>query len=157
MMRWSIRLALGALFLWAAYAKATATGGGPTLYAHWTTTSPSLRYVVPAVEGIIGIWLLCGYLPRLSALFALVMLSMFSGLLVFELTKEHPLPCGCLGTLATAYEPAAIRRELLVGIGRNVLAMIGASWIYARAAARGTRVPALTGAARATPGGSAAA
>lgn len=130
------QLLLAALFLWAAYAKATMTAGGPTMYEQWLESYPSTHYLLPAAEVVLGLWLLVGILPRGAALISMSLVSGFSGLLILEIFREHPKPCGCMGAIAAIYEPSAIRWSLAEGIGRNILMIAGCVYIYLRADAR---------------------
>jgi hypothetical protein len=127
-------------FLWAAWAKLNMSSEGPTLYQHWVSTYPMARYLLPIIEIVIGGCLLIGISLRPVLFFAIIVLSSFSGMLITELTREHPKPCGCMGAAAAAYEPSIIRRDLLLGIGRNGLLMGGACWIFIYASRRSTKI-----------------
>jgi hypothetical protein len=124
------RAVIALLFLWAAYAKTVMPATGPTLYQHWIAMYPVLRYLVPAGEGMLGIWLLLGLRLRWSALLSILLVSAFSGLLIMELTKDHPLPCGCMGAAAAAYEPKAIYTDLILSLLRNVIMISIACYLY---------------------------
>ena len=124
-----IRLILAILFLWTAYAKLVMPAGGPTMYEHWLTLWPPLRFLVPGAEAFLGFWLLIGVWARSATIVAIVLVSCFCGLLVAEMGKSHPLPCGCMGALAAAYDPKAIRTGLILDLGRNVFIIVGACWL----------------------------
>ncbi len=124
---------LAAFFLWAACAKATMTAGGPSIYEHWLEQYPSIRYALPVVEAGLGIWLLLGFFPRAAALSSIALVSGFSGLLLLEIFRHHPKPCGCMGAVAALYEPSAIRWSLAVGLGRNAMTIAGCAYLYLRA------------------------
>lgn len=89
-------------------------------------------------ELILAAWILIGILPRTSALTALILLSIFSGSIAFEATRELPRPCGCFGTPAALSDPAVVRRNLWVGLGINLVLMAGAYTLVAR---RGKKEP----------------
>ena len=85
---------------------------------------------MPAAEAALGLWLVLGFKPRVAAFVAILTLAAFSGLLIAELNTEHPQPCGCMGPVATANDPATIRRDLIWGLVRNVLLFGGAYYVY---------------------------
>jgi hypothetical protein len=129
--QWVVRCGLAALFFWAAYAKIALSPQGPTLYQHWITLYPALRYLVPGAEILLGVWLLVGLRPKLASLATVVMISAFSGLLAMEMTREHPRPCGCMGLAASAaYDPRVVYWGLLGGLTRNVGIIIGAGFLF---------------------------
>jgi len=71
-------------------------------------------------ELLLACWLMSGIASRASALVTVALLSSFSGILVVELQKKRPKPCGCLATISE-YDEAAIRRQLIHGVSRNVM------------------------------------
>jgi uncharacterized membrane protein YphA (DoxX/SURF4 family) len=97
----------------------------------------SNRVILFAVgELVLAAWILVGVWPRTSALTALMLLSIFSGPIAFEATREIPRPCGCFGAPATVSDPAFVRHNLWIGLGVNLILMAGA---YTLAARRGKK------------------
>lgn len=125
-----IRLSVAIVLLWGAWLKFSLPPEGPTIYQHWTAAFPSFRYLVPCLELALGVWLAAGIRPRASALLVVLLVSAFSGILMLEMAKPHPLPCGCMGIFSPLYEPESVRKELLLGIVRNVLILGGACSVY---------------------------
>src|SRR5262249_45407230 len=121
---------VAAIFLWAAYSKLTISATGPTIYQHWVDAYPLLRFVLPAIEAGLAVWLIAGRWPRGSSIAAILIVSLFCGLLAAEMFKRHPRPCGCMGAVAEAYEPARIRAGLVMGIMQNFFIMGGASVVF---------------------------
>jgi hypothetical protein len=104
-------------------------GTADTIVAAWAGT-PLLHYALIAAELVLAGWLVIGTCPRSSAAVALLLLSAFSGLIVREMRKDHPKPCGCAGAVVDADDPAAVRRSLMFSLGRNGLMMAGAAWLF---------------------------
>lgn len=74
---------------------------------------------------------------NLAGVMTLALLAAFSGVVVVELGREHPKPCGCMGSSpAVAADPYAIRSSLRRDLARNVSMMIGAAWLYLSAHGR---------------------
>ena len=92
---------------------------------------PIGRYVWIGFEAGMGMWLVSGIRGRASAVTLLILLSIFSGLIVAEMTREFPKPCGCMGAEFVAmHDPAAIRRSLALSLTRNAAMMSGAAWLF---------------------------
>jgi hypothetical protein len=129
----AIRLTLAAVLLWAAASKFHADKTPTaiiTIYDQWLPQS-SERYLWIALESALAIWLISGIHRRRAALVLLILLSLFSGLLAAQLTRDYPIPCGCMGAqFVAAHDPATIRRSLLFSLARNVLMMTGAAWLF---------------------------
>ncbi|HUB27569.1 MAG TPA: MauE/DoxX family redox-associated membrane protein [Tepidisphaeraceae bacterium] len=129
----ALRLALAAILLWAALSKfhaETTPAAIASVYDQWLPQS-SQRFIWIALESALAVWLLSGIHRRGSALALLILLSIFSGLIAAELTRDHPMPCGCMGAaFVAAHDPAAIRRSLCFSLARNVLMMSAAGWLY---------------------------
>jgi hypothetical protein len=127
---WSIKILIAGVLVWAAMAKIFAPPGGATLYEHWVTTYPWMRYVVPGVELLLGAWVLRGLWPGLAACCTIALLSGFSGILIAELGKAHPKPCGCFGGGGSIYDPNVIRMGLILGLARNALVIAGMCYLF---------------------------
>jgi hypothetical protein len=106
------------------------------------------RYLASASEIVLGLWLLSGLRLRAAATSALVVLVLFSALIGWELLKDDPVPCGCGATLAgpppalptqisQVWPPpprdvAPIRRDLALGLARNLALLIATAMILDR-------------------------
>jgi uncharacterized membrane protein YphA (DoxX/SURF4 family) len=127
---WSCRILIAGVLVWAAMAKIFAPPSVATLYEQWVATYAWARYVVPAMELLLGAWVLSGLRPGLAACFTIALLSGFSGILIAELGKDHPKPCGCFGGANSVYDPNIIRMGLIVGLARNVLIIAGMCYLF---------------------------
>jgi hypothetical protein len=129
----AVRIALAAIFLYAAATKALRSEGGQapsTIFAEWSR-STFVRYVVIGGETGLAAWMLTGVEVDLAGVVAMAILSAFTGLVILELVSEHPKPCGCSGIHTVAADPGAVRSSLRFDLARNVVMMAGAAWLYA--------------------------
>jgi uncharacterized membrane protein YphA (DoxX/SURF4 family) len=118
---WLARLALGAVFVYAAWIK---------LREPWLLFAMSIdNYKVlpqwavlvvartlPWFELVLGLVLLTGRLPRISSTAATALLGLFFGLMVRAYAKGETIDCGCFGP-GEAISPATLLRDgsLLAG------------------------------------------
>ncbi len=118
---WLIRLALGGVFVYAAWIK---------LRDPWLLFAMSIdNYKVlpqwavlvvartlPWFELVLGLVLLTGRLPRISSTAASALLSLFFGLMVHAYAKGQTIDCGCFGPGETI-SPITLLRDgsLLAG------------------------------------------
>jgi hypothetical protein len=133
-----VRLLLAATFLWAAVSKSMprALDNPDTIYDQWLK-SPAERYVWAGMEAAITLWIISGVCRRASAAVIIVLLSTFSGLIVSEMMREFPEPCGCMGRdFLTHHDPNAIRRSLVLDLARNGIMITGAAWLFFATPAR---------------------
>ena len=137
-----VRLSLGIVFAWAGIGKlwASSASSTETIYSTLAPKGSMTRSAVIAVEAILALWLLTGIRPGGAAILAMVVLSGFMGLVLLELLKPAPKPCGCLALVSHA--GSAPRRHLTISLTGNVLMIAGCSHVFVR---RGGRCP---GAAR---------
>jgi hypothetical protein len=126
-MRFFVRFSIAAILAWSAYAKLFRQPGGPTLYDAW---SRNHRFLLPGIELAMAAWIISGIRAKMASVTTIVLLSAFIGILCAELTKNHPLPCGCMGPVAVLYEPHAIRVDLGMGLVRDVMMVVGLGYIY---------------------------
>ena len=152
----AVRIALAAIFLYAAATKALRSDGGQapsTIFAEWSR-SPFVRYAVIGGETGLAAWMLTGVEVDLAGVVAMAILSAFTGLVILELVSEYPRPCGCTGIHAVAADPGAIRSSLRFDLARNVFMMAGAAWLYVSAQRpKRAAVAALKSASPQMPGG----
>ncbi len=130
------RLTLACVFLIAAVAKLHTgpnRGIGKTIYEQWSQHMVIYDASI-FCEAALGIWLLSGRWGRQAALTTVLLISGFSGLIILELGRERPMPCGCLGAeFVAAHDPVAVRRSLAFSLFANGLIISGALWLYFRA------------------------
>jgi hypothetical protein len=95
------RLALGAVFLYAAATKLPDMAGFAQDFANFRLVPPSLvPYGASAVVGmelLVGLALASGLAPRAAALAAAGLLAVFLGALTQALLRGIDLRCGCFG------------------------------------------------------------
>lgn len=120
------RLMAGLIFLYFAVSKML--HGDPsheptTVFAAWSR-NPCVRYGLIATEMILAAWLLSGFKENVAGILAMSLVSAFTGLLILELQKEHPRPCGCTGTRLVTADLHQIRASLRVDLGRNAILMV---------------------------------
>ncbi|MGA2443058.1 MAG: MauE/DoxX family redox-associated membrane protein [Tepidisphaeraceae bacterium] len=128
----AVRIALAAIFLYAAATKALRSDGGQvpsTIFAEWSR-STLVRHALIGGEAGLAVWMLSGVEVDLAGVVAMAILSVFTGLVILELVSEHPKPCGCSGTQAVVTDPSVIRSSLRFDLTRNVFMMAGAAWLY---------------------------
>jgi uncharacterized membrane protein YphA (DoxX/SURF4 family) len=133
-----VRIALAAVFLYAAAMKAIRvdTGSLPsTMFSEWAR-SHLLRDLIIAGEIFMAAWLLMGVELHLASVLAIGVVSVFSGLVIFEIEAQHPKPCGCTGVAIVAQNPQAIRSSLRFDLARNALMICGAGCLYVSAKSR---------------------
>jgi hypothetical protein len=123
-----LRCVIGLVFVIAALAKLTSLGNAPPddLLKAVIGPSPSARVVVCAAEFFLGLWIIIGVAPRLSALATLIVCSSFLGVLGAEVVKAQPKPCGCFGLALPMSSPEQTRAGLIRSIGLNVAMMVAA-------------------------------
>lgn len=133
--RFLARIVIACVFLFAAFSKllaGKAAGIPDTLYGQWSQTPPA-HYTAIACETAIGLWLLTHRWTRGAAIVVILLLSVFSGLIVADLQRDRPLPCGCMGDkFVAAHDPSVIRNSLIWSLIRNSL-LIGGAQLCQRA------------------------
>jgi len=135
--RWSaariIRIVVAGILLWAAWKKFSVPPGSVTMYDGWVRSFPPIRFALPGLELVLAVWLASGWRVRIPVIAAIVLLSIFSALLAAELSKDNPDPCGCLETPDAIVAPELIRRDLMLGVARNLAMMTGLAYLLASA------------------------
>jgi prepilin-type processing-associated H-X9-DG protein/prepilin-type N-terminal cleavage/methylation domain-containing protein len=113
------------VFLAAASAKFWGLSAGQdysaTLIGHWTDGRADRVAFIAVGEMILGSWILSGFFARAAALTAVGAISAFSGVILTELEKPAPRPCGCFNPLIMPGANASARNVLQIALGRNVL------------------------------------
>lgn len=122
----AFRLILGAVFLTSGALKVLdAQSFVATLPLYhlpgWLTPAGAL---LPTVETILGIALLMGVVPKLTALATLVALGLFSTLLVVGILGGDLASCGCFGRLLETSPGIALIRNLVLVL------LAGAMWRF---------------------------
>jgi hypothetical protein len=127
----TLRLGLAATFAYAAIAKSAEVDNAnvsPTIFADWSRSIVAGRIVV-GTEALMALWLISGLESNVAGAVSLVVLSAFTGLILMELARDHPKPCGCMGPLAVL-GPERVQLSLRLDLVRNGFMMIGAAWLY---------------------------
>ena len=139
-----VRLALGAVWLWAAGAKLRDPAGTQTaVRAHkvvprWAV--PAVAWSLPIMEALLGAGLIIGWHRRLLAGASAVLLSLMTVSLLTVVLRREPstgaaeVGCGCFGSRevrdgqpdrSTMWAGPVIARNLLLASAAATLAMIG--------------------------------
>lgn len=121
------RVAVGFLFLAAAAAKTRLYFTPPaseTVVSDWIGSSTFKLTALVVGEAGIGLWLLSGYQPAVSAIVAIVLLSGFTGVLLRELARTNPRGCGCFAPAVLQQSVEQTRSGLRRSVGVNVLAAL---------------------------------
>ncbi len=129
----SARVALAATFLYAAASKilhSEPVQEPATIFAQWSYHHPQARYGLIAAELALAAWLFSGVKSSVAGLLALALISAFTGLLILELQKKNPRPCGCTGSRMIAPDSNGIRTSLQIDAIRNVILIACAGWLY---------------------------
>jgi uncharacterized membrane protein YphA (DoxX/SURF4 family) len=127
-----VRLILAAIFAIAAIDKmsdADSRKSAPTVYSELFSSAVVPSAVISA-EIFLAVWLMSGLGEKGAAAIAIVILSVFAGVVLLELTKDNPKPCGCLGAPKHLSDVSAIRRSLQIDLIRNLIMMVAASLLY---------------------------
>jgi uncharacterized membrane protein YphA (DoxX/SURF4 family) len=133
----ALRWSLAGVFAWAAIAKLLhSSDSQSTIFTTFVGGSNVRRVGAVVCEFALALCILMPWWTRRAALIALVILSTFCGTIIFEATREMPLPCGCIGATAAVGDPTVVRRSLWMGLGVNLVLMAGA---YTLAATPGKR------------------
>lgn len=93
------REAVGAVFLWAAWAKLRAFGAFADGLARAFSgrSARIIAYSVISVESAVGVLLAAQVLTRVAAIVAAVVLSFFTAFLVLNVARRSVIPCNCFG------------------------------------------------------------
>lgn len=83
--------------------------------------SPEVVRAVGLCEIGLALWMLSGFMPRFSGMIAISVLGVFTLLILVELQKNQPLPCGCLEVRPGQMDPHTVRRGLWMSVGRNAI------------------------------------
>ena len=142
----TVRWSTAVLLIWAALAKAAGPASPDTLYGEWAGRLPGLGGAVSATEIGVGVLLLTGWRPRISAVVAIGLLGLFCGLIADDLARDRPKACGCLSGTA-AESPHAIYVGLVLALVRNSVAIAGLTWLAVTTPVRPSTVddPGLSG------------
>jgi uncharacterized membrane protein YphA (DoxX/SURF4 family) len=159
------RLALAALFIYAAYAKMKPQGGLPWSFASVRTSlsmfamgvdsyqmlpqwavSPFAHWL-PPFELVLGLWLLAGVALRVSSLLATLAICAFVAAMVSAYERGLTISCGCFGP-GEQVGPKTLIRDGLLFLPLALAVTIGAFLICRKASAAPAQEPASASAAR---------
>lgn len=127
-----IRLLVGSTFLVAGLLKLVTlaeAAGAETILSRVARGSTVVIGALAVGELFGGLWLLSGQALRIAALLSIVACSGFAGVLVAELRRPDPKPCGCFRTAAVADDPSRIRAQLGGSLGVSVLLGVGSGFL----------------------------
>jgi hypothetical protein len=127
-----VRLLLAAVFAYASVVKAmdkSSAQSSPTIFSNFSPSSP-IHWTVIGAEAFLAVWLVSGIEISAGSAVAIILLSVFTGILLTELTKDRPLPCGCSGAPKAVMGVLSVRRSLRIEIIRNLLMLIAASFLF---------------------------
>lgn len=114
------RIVVGITWLLHAALKFHGGVGTETLYAEWIGRRTDVHGLWVLCEASLGLWLLSGFRLRAALFASLYLLSMLSGLVLFEPT---PRPCGCGWAQRSISRDAAIQ-SMRWTLGRNGFLMV---------------------------------
>lgn len=126
-----VRLALGGLFLYAAWNKWLAgppNGAHATMYDRYAT-SAVVHYLFLSCEMLLGAWLLSGWRLTTSSLASICLLGVFCTLIMIELQRRAPRDCGC-GIRPVIEDPFLVLRSLRQSLMWNGLMVGAALWLW---------------------------
>jgi hypothetical protein len=127
-----IRFLLGGVFCLAIASKIFRhhDGAAATIYDQWSQDG-WMRLCIIGGESCLAFWLLSGIAKRHAGLVVVMVLSAFSGLIIVEMNKPNPKPCGCLDApVAKEENPQATRRSLVLSLAGNGMMIVGAGWLF---------------------------
>lgn len=129
-LRIALRVALAAVFLYAAYAKLkapwymfAASIDSYQMVSPWA--SQFIARTLPAFELVLGLWLLIGWKLRWAALVSGILLLAFWLSMATAFAKGLAIDCGCFGSGEPVSKLTLLRDGALV-------AMAGALWWFSR-------------------------
>lgn len=112
---WTIRFALGAVFIYAAYIKLrepwmlfAMSIDAYQVLPQWAVLT--VARTLPWFELLLGLALLTGRLPRISSVAASALLAVFFGLMVRAYARGETIDCGCFGP-GEAISPLTLLRD----------------------------------------------
>jgi hypothetical protein len=130
------RVLLGIVFVTSALLKLllSTNAHSPTLFTAWTI-NPIVRYGIIASELLLAIWLFTPIATKFSLMTCIIVLSMFCGIMIPELTRAKPRSCGCFGSAlgdAKRVETASeLKRSIAVSLSINTGLMVLAGIAFA--------------------------
>jgi len=131
-----LRVALGLVFMWAAYDKILHPEAFAKIVYDYRILPDSLvnlaALFLPWFELCCGLALVCNRLSRGAAIACVVLLAVFLATLAFNHARGLDVACGCFSTQAKA---ASIWFEL----GRDAVLLIAAALVAIHACKRGAR------------------
>ena len=129
-----LRVVVGGIFVYAGAVKLSNPLEFADAIATFQLLPPQLVNMValslPPFEMVAGLLLVCGWKLRAAALGILVLTFVFAVALAQALVRGLPVDCGCFGSGETS------GWKVWSALGRDILLMAAAAWIYRRATRR---------------------
>lgn len=123
-----VRIALGAVFIYSGAIKIAAPQDFADSIATFRMVPAYLIHIIalglPVFEVLLGGMLIVGWMVRPAALAVLVLTGIFAVALVQALFRGLEVDCGCFGS------GEASAGNIWVSLGRDVVLMAGAGWLY---------------------------
>ena len=125
---WMSRLILGAIFIYAGIQKIRSPLQFADNIASYQILPPILVSVLaiglPPFEIICGLLVLAGFYIRVGALALVIMLSIFSGAVLYATIKGLTISCGCFG------DASWLESSPFISLGRDVLLLSLSMVVY---------------------------
>ena len=136
----ALRLLVGGVFFWAAAVQTfrphTGAPEQPTMYGRWVRPGSGADAAISVAELLLGLWMILGRFPRVAAVFCTGVLIFYTVLLIMELRRETPLPCGCFWVVPDQASPIEVRHQIMIGIARNLLLIFSCGFVFVTASSR---------------------
>lgn len=127
---WTIRFALGALFIYASTGKIADPAAFAAIIANYRilpeTPAVATAVVLPWIEALCGLALITGRFEKGAALLVCLMMVVFIGLILYNGYRGLNVACGCFSLSAKA--PSNIALNTI----RNLLILAAGAWLLYR-------------------------
>lgn len=127
---WLIRIALGAVFVFASAGKIMDPAAFASIIANYRILPPILveatAVVLPWIEALCGLALIFGRFDKGAAMLICLMMVVFIGLILYNGYRGLNVACGCFSLAAKA--PANVAWNT----GRNLLILAVGTWLLFR-------------------------
>lgn len=113
------RLCVGGVFLASAVGKMMDREGTAVSMSHYPFLPAGfgrfIAYTFPAIELAVGVMLILGLFTRFAALAAVLLFVLFTGLVIYDLSRGSDQSCHCFGRISSEkLTPLAVVRNVLL-------------------------------------------